>query len=161
MGRRRVRALAASVIALAVVGAVVGLAAWHGSRTPTRSHIVQPALAKKKSYAQLVAANYKVLTPKRTNRLLRFADAAYACMSKQLELGKPRPQRTKIVMALGPGTSAPTVAQVSVRCTAKIGDPPAGSSFQVRGRAVILYLPKYCILDKKVARARRAALEAP
>jgi len=101
MRRRRVRVLAASVVALALAGAVVGLVARHEGRTPTRSHIVQAA-AKKKSYAQLVAGNYKVLTPKRTTRLLRFADAAYACLSKQLDLGKPRPQRTKIVMALGP-----------------------------------------------------------
>src|SRR2546422_9437366 len=53
-------------------------------------------------------------------------------MSKQLELGKPRPQRTKIVIALGPGTSAHAVAQVGVRCAAKIGDPPAGSSLALR-----------------------------
>jgi hypothetical protein len=42
------------------------------------------------------------------------------------------------------------------RCATRIGDPPAGSSFQLRGQAVIVYLPKYCILDKKtIARTDR------
>jgi hypothetical protein len=58
---------------------------------------------------------------------------------------------------LVPGTTARAVAQIGVRCAAKIGDPPAGSSFQVRERAVIVYLPKYCILDKKVRAGRAGA----
>jgi hypothetical protein len=36
-----------------------------------------------------------------------------------------------------------------------IGDPPPDASFQLRGHAVILYLPKYCILDKKVVALSR------
>ena len=36
-----------------------------------------------------------------------------------------------------------------------IGDPPSDSSFQIRGHTVILYLPKYCILDKKIVALNR------
>ena len=161
MRQRRVRVLAASVIALAVAGAVIGLAAWHGSRAPKRSHIVQPAPAKKKSYAQLVAANYKVLTPAKTRALRRYADAAYACLSNEIDIGKPRPTKTKIVMALPAGSSLSAVAHIAATCSAKIGDPPRDASFQVRGSNVILYLPKYCILDKKVLPGRRAATLSP
>jgi hypothetical protein len=48
------------------------------------------------------------------------------------------------------------VADLSASCAMTIGDPPSDSSFQVRGHAVILYLPKYCILDKKVVALTRA-----
>jgi hypothetical protein len=103
------------------------------------------------SESQLVAANYKVLTPTKTRALLRYAEAAYGCLSRKIDIGKPRPERTKIVMALRGAESPAAVAQMAVMCAAKLGDPPTDASFQVRGRTVILYLPRYCILDKKVA----------
>src|SRR6266516_5639277 len=112
MKRRRVQVLAATVFVVAVAGVAIGLAARDGSRTGMRSDTVQSP-AKKKTYGQLVTANYRVLTPARTTRLLRFADAAYGCMSKQLQLGRPRTQPTKIVMALAAGTTAHAVARIA------------------------------------------------
>jgi hypothetical protein len=103
----------------------------------------------KKSYVQLVAANYRILKPQQSARLLRYADAAFACMSQDLELGNPRTSPGKIVMTLPSGTKPSAVIRSMGRCATRIGDPPAGSSFQLRGQAVIVYLPKYCILDKK------------
>ncbi len=157
MPRRHV--VLAIAVVLAAAGGVAALAMHHDggaetqkaqkTRTPQRS-------AGKKTSAQLTAANYKILKPKQTSRLLRYADAAYACMSKQLDLGRPRPLRTKIVMTLPSGATAHAVAQLSAGCAIKIGDPPPNASFQVRGHAVILYLPKYCILDKKVVALNRA-----
>ena len=137
--------------ALAVAGVVVGVVARNGKETQEERHHVK-AVAAKQSEAQLVAANYKVLTPTRTRRLLRYADAAYDCLSKQLDIGKPRPLETKIVMALPAGVTPAAAAQLGLRCAAEIGDPPKDASLQVRGQAVILYLPKYCILDRKVGR---------
>lgn len=52
--------------------------------------------AAKKTYAQLVAANYKILKPQQSARLLRYGDAAFACMAQDLELGNPRTSPTKI-----------------------------------------------------------------
>jgi hypothetical protein len=152
--RRRAYAVAAGVIVLAVA-ATVGLIARGGEREPTPSTAGRPSTAQHKSHAQLVAANYKVLTPARTAQLLRFADAAYTSMSKQLHLGPPKTERTRIVMAIPPGTSPATVARVGLACAASVGDPPPDASFQVRGHAVIVYLPKYCILDRKTV--KRAA----
>src|SRR5215210_1085365 len=157
MPRRHALAVLAAV-ALAVAG-VAAVAMHHGepaARKAQRSAKLDPAA--KKTYAQLAAANYKILKPTQTTRLLRYADAAYSCMSKRLRLGRPRPLATRIVMTLPPGATPRAVAELSTSCAMSIGDPPSDSSFQVRGHAVILYLPKYCILDKKVvARARPAS----
>jgi hypothetical protein len=145
--------------ALAAAGGFAALVVHRGgqAKTAKAQKVEKPQRAAgKKTYAQLTAANYKILKPKQTSRLLRYADAAYACMSKQLDLGRPRPLRTKIVMTLPPGATAAAVARLGVRCAMTIGDPPPNASFQVRGHAVILYLPKYCILDKKVVALDRA-----
>jgi hypothetical protein len=153
MARRHVLVIVAIAVALAAAGGVAALVVRDGGQAGTRkaqkTQKRQRAVGKKTS-AQLAAANYKVLKPKQTTRLLRYAHAAYACMSKQLDLGRPRPLRTKIVMTLPSGVRAAAVARLSARCAMTIGDPPPNASFQIRGHAVILYLPKYCILDKKV-----------
>jgi hypothetical protein len=145
--------LSAAAIALAGAGAGV-LRATHDSRAravSTTGDMPEKAsqAAGKKTYAHLVAANYKILKPQESASLLRYADAAFACMSQDLELGNPLTSPTKIVMTLSPGTKPFAVIRSMGRCATRIGDPPAGSSFQLRGQAVIVYLPKYCILDKK------------
>jgi hypothetical protein len=150
--RRPVLVLAAAVV---VGGAVAGVVlASHGgggerARTASEKPRKPQRAPEKKTYAQLVAENYKVLKPQQSTRLLHYAEAAYACMSKDLELRKPRLSATRIVMALPAGTTASETIQSMGRCAAKIGDPPLGSTFLVRGHNVIVYLPKYCILDKK------------
>jgi hypothetical protein len=149
----------AIALALAVAGGVAALVIRDGGQADTRKAQKtqkRERAAGKKTVAQLTAANYKILKPKQTNRLLRYAQAAYACMSKHVDLGKPRPLRTKIVMSLPPSATPAAVIQLGVRCATTIGDPPRDASFQVRGHAVILYLPKYCILDKKVVALDRA-----
>ena len=157
MLRGKAFVISAAAIALAAAGAGVLLATHSGSAREVRAtadteKALQPS--GKKTYAQLVAANYKILKPQQSARLLRYADAAFACMSQDLELGNPETSPTKIVMTLPSGTKPFAVIRSMGRCAKKIGDPPSGSSFQLRGQAVILYLPKYCILDKKtIARA--------
>jgi len=151
----RGKAFVLSAAALALVGAGAGvLFARHGGdarAVPTTGDTPGKAsqASGPKTYAQLVAANYRILKPQQSARLLRYADAAFSCMSQDIELGNPRTSPTKIVMTLPSGTSPSAVIRSMGRCAARIGDPPAGSSFQLRGQAVIIYLPKYCILDKK------------
>ena len=151
----RGKAFVISAAAIALVGAGAGvLFATRGGSAPAVSPTGDmPGEASrtsgKKTYAQLVAANYKVLKPQQSARLLRYADAAFACMSQDLELGNPQTSPTKIVMTLPSGTKPSAVIRSMGRCATRIGDPPAGSSFQLRGQSVIVYLPKYCILDKK------------
>jgi hypothetical protein len=153
--------LSAAAIALAGAGAAVLLATHGGSARAVRTTFDMPGKASqasgKKTYAQLVAANYKILKPQQSARLLRYAAAAFACMSQDLELGNPSTSPTKIVMTLPSGTQPFAVIHSMGKCATRIGDPPASASFQLRGQAVIVYLPKYCILDKKTI-ARTAPL---
>ena len=107
--------------------------------------------AVKSSYAQLVAKNYKVLSPKQSRRLMNFAVGVHACMTKRVRLGEPEPKNTKIVMALPASASMRAIAQAGIACGTKLGGPPPGSSLQARKHAVVLFLPKCCLLDRKVA----------
>ena len=153
MTRRRTTLAVALTIAVAGGGTAAGLVAGHGgkaeARWPAAARQPQKEKKKEKTYAELVAANYKILKPDQTKRLLAYANAAYACLSKQIEIGKPRPSPTKIAMTFSSAAKPRTVARVGLVCALKIGDPPDDSTFQVRGHTVIVYLPKYCILDKK------------
>jgi hypothetical protein len=164
MLRRKPLVLAAVAVALAAAGAGVVLKTHGGSTgaVPTRGG--KPGKAAQasgqKTYARLVAANYRILTPQRSRRLLRYADAAFSCMSEDLELSKPRASATRIVMTLPAGTKPSAVMRSMGRCATKIGDPPADSSFQLRGHAVLVYLPKWCILDRKTI-ARTAPVPDP
>jgi hypothetical protein len=156
MSRRRLRTAVAAAAILALAAAVTALALRdHGSPRNDRGSARKAALPSPhaKSYAELVAANYKVLKPKQTRRLLRFAEAIHACMAKRIALGPPRPLPTRIVMALPANAVLQHVAELGLQCGTKLGDPPKDASLQTRKHAVVLYLPKYCILDRKVATA--------
>ena len=130
MFRGRAFVLSAAALALDGAGAGVLLATHGGSARAVRTTGDMPGKASqasgKKTYAQLVAANYRILKPQQSARLLRYADDAFACMSQDLELGDPRTSPTKIVMTLPTGTKPSTVIRSMGKCATRIGDPPAG-----------------------------------
>ena len=85
-GRHAFTVLAIAV-ALAVAGGVAALALHHGGADARKAQRTAKLDAGgKKTYAQLTAANYRILKPRQTARLLRYADAAYSCTSKPLDL---------------------------------------------------------------------------
>jgi hypothetical protein len=135
---------AALVLAAAIAAAVL----WGGGRANRQAQGQHPA--RQKTYAELAAANYKTLSPKQTRRLLRFAEAFHACMAKRLDLGQPQTSPTRIVMDLPAGVGLHTAVRLGIACGTKLGDPPPGASLQTRKHVIVLYLPKYCILDRKV-----------
>jgi len=149
MKARYAAVLAGLAIAGGVLAAVWLVALGGSSSGPGRRTAGPPP----QSYAELVAANYRVLSGKQSRRLLRFADSFVACMAKRgIALGHPHPLVTKIVMALPPGVTAMSVATQSFACGDKLGGPPKGASLvQPKGeKAIELYLPKRCLLDRKV-----------
>ena len=109
MLRGKAFVLSAAAIALAGAGAGVLLATHGGSSRAVSTTGDMPGKASqasgKKTYAQLVAANYKILNPQQSARLLRYADATFICMSQGLELGNPQTSPTKIVMIRRPERS--------------------------------------------------------
>jgi hypothetical protein len=148
---KRALVVAAALTLLAVGLATAFLQGTGEGRAP-KARASKPAGSK--TYQQLVAANYKVLRPRQTRRLLRFADAFQACMVAHVQLGEPKALATRIVMAV-PGGAAPSVVlRFTGRCGAKLGDPPPGSSLLLRRHAIVLFLPKRCLLDPKVVRGK-------
>jgi hypothetical protein len=118
--RRRTRLLLFALVAVAAAAGTIVLAARHQRGTHATSQ--EPA---QKSYEQLVAANYRVLTAAQTKRLLAFADAFKACVSKRgIELGTPKPLKTKLELRLPPGASEQAVLRVTALCGDQFGGPP-------------------------------------
>jgi hypothetical protein len=109
------------------------------------------------SYAHAVAANYKMLSPRESRRLLSFARDLHACLRRHgVAVGAPRTSRTRIELSLREGAQRGAVLAEGVACGDALGGPPPGASLQLRPseHALLLYLPKYCLLDPKVAGTR-------
>lgn len=110
---------------------------------------------KPKSYAELVRANYKILSPAQSRRLLHYAEAVSECMAEHVRgFGTPRLLTTKITMSVPVHATAQQVLGGMSACSHVVGDPPPGASLVLtRAHAVELYLPKRCLLDRKAISA--------
>lgn len=154
--RAHFRLVLSVLVALVVI--LVGISvATRGGRPAQPSPGSQSEPAREPtSYAELVAANYRVLTVAQTTRLLDFANAFRACMSRRgVEIGKPEPLNTKIELAVSSGAGREMLARLAVACGEALGGPPPGASLQTvqeEGPAIVVYLPKQCLLDLKVVR---------
>jgi len=106
------------------------------------------------SYAEAAAANYKVLSPRQSRRLIAFAGGLAACLRKRgIEIGAPKASRTRIELALPGGARRRVVLSRATACGDLLGGPPPGASVQFRPtvNAILVYLPKYCLLDPNVS----------
>jgi hypothetical protein len=117
------------------------------------------------TYADLVRANYRVLSTAQSRRLLTFARDFRSCVDgRGIGLGRPSASKTKITMRVPVGTERDRLLRVGVACGKVVGDPPPGASLQVYQRTspglVVLYLPKRCLLDPNVARHEQSRLGA-
>ena len=141
-----------ALVAVAAAAGTIVLAARHERGTETTTS--PPA---QKSYEELVAANYRVLTGGQTKRLLAFADAFASCAAKRgLELGTAKPLNTKLELRLPAGANTQEALQVMTSCGDELGGPPKGASLVLRQRTIELYLPKQCLLDRKVVASHSA-----
>ena len=153
------RKLIVMLVAAAVVGGAT--AAILGDRRGGKDG-APPALAKQakghvRSYAELVAANYRVLSAEQSRALLRFAKRFRRCLgARGIDLGVPRPQPTRIELPVEGGVTLHMVAREGIVCGDRLGGPPRGATIQSRGRTVLLYLPKQCLVDKQVLAGRAA-----
>jgi hypothetical protein len=141
--------IAAAALVLLGVALAAALLRGTGDGSAPKTHESEPP----KTYQQLVAANYKVLRPRQSRRLLRFAEAFHACMVTHIPLGEPKALPTRIRMALPVGAAPSAVLRLTARCGAKLGDPPPRSSLLIRKHVIVLFLPKRCLLDPKIVGA--------
>jgi len=150
-------------LAVALVGVVVALAVAlvvqrgqdPGRAAQPRQRASAPRELRLESYARAVAANYKVLSPRQSRRLLAYARSLSACLRRHgVAVGAPRVTPTRIRLTVSRGQERAEVLAQGVACGEALGGPPPGASQQFRpaAHAILIYLPKYCLLDPKVAR---------
>jgi hypothetical protein len=108
------------------------------------------------SLAELAAKNYRAFTPQESRRLVRYAQHEYRCLvARGLHVAPPRVSRTRIAMRAA-NKSADVLVRFLQRCEPEVGPPPLKATLQARPGRVLVYFPKWCLLDPtEVSRADR------
>lgn len=92
------------------------------------------------------------LTAAESTRLVDWAETFRSCMlTKGNALGPLEKSETQIRMALAESIDVERLLADTESCGEAQGGPPHRSSLQYRPGEIVLYLPKRCLLDKKVA----------
>ena len=129
--------IALALAAAAVVTAIV----WYSLGTGD-------ARGRPPTYAQLVAKNYRVLTPSQSRLLVRFARKVYRCVAaRDSGVLSPVVSPTRITMR-APHRSARALLHLLVACDH--GPPPVNGTLQARPGQILVYLPRWCLFDRKV-----------
>jgi hypothetical protein len=149
--RRSRTALAVAVGILAVCG-IVAAAVWNPFAHRAGEHKATATIDETTPVpATPPIANFRVLTVAQTRTLLLFAANVAACLNASgVEVAKPVARPTRIDMRLGARQASSAVVSTMIGCGESLGGPPSASSLQLAGDQIVLYLPKQCLLDKKV-----------
>jgi hypothetical protein len=92
------------------------------------------------------------LTAAESARLVAWAETFRSCMlGEGISLGGLEKSETQIRMALSASVDVDQLLAKTEICGERQGGPPHRSSLQYRPGELVLYLPKQCLLDKKVA----------
>jgi hypothetical protein len=84
-------------------------------------------------------------------RLVDWAERFRSCMGRRgVVLGAPVAHPKEIDLAIVRAPARPTLLREVPACGDGLGGPPRRSSLQLRPRKLVLYLPKQCLLDKRV-----------
>jgi hypothetical protein len=67
------------------------------------------------------------------------------------ELGPLVKDETQLAMKLPDSVEVESLLRQTETCAERQGGPPRRASLQYQPREIVLYLPKQCLLDKKVA----------
>jgi hypothetical protein len=148
MSRRFLLALAAA--ALLGAGAAALASAWKddGGSAPSPPPAPRARLA----------SNQIRLSRAESLRLVGWARRFRACMARRgVELAVPVAHPKQIDLALERPAAGDGLAGKVVACGDALGEPPRRSSLQLRPGKLVLYLPRRCLLDPKVAKAGTAS----
>ena len=145
-------ALLFAVAALAGVGVAAAVIAGRGGGGSGR--VAKPTSTAAAPAATATPVSNQIrLSRAESVRLVGWADRLRACVSRRgVVLGAPVPHETEIDLAIRRGPTGVVLLQRVAACGDALGEPPRKSSLQLRGRKYVLYLPKRCLLDKKVVR---------
>jgi hypothetical protein len=86
-----------------------------------------------------------------SQRLVDWAARFRSCMTRRgVDLGAPVAHPKQIDLALVRAPDRPALLGDVATCGDSLGEPPRRSSLQLRPGKLVLYLPKQCLLDKRV-----------
>ena len=123
-----------------------------GSNTSAPAPMSAPTASETPTVPAAASSNERVLTRAQSLRLVTWAQTFRSCMvSRGTSLGSLEKTRTHIRMELPAGVTRDDVLDEMLVCGEHQGGPPHRSSLQYRAGEILLYLPKQCLLDTKVA----------
>jgi hypothetical protein len=102
--------------------------------------------------------NERVLSPAESARVVAWLSRFRSCLSERgIETDPMVVTRRELSLRTRKHVPTRSLLNRTLPCGESLGDPPTGASLQVRpgDDRIVLYLPKQCLLDPKVA--RRAA----
>jgi hypothetical protein len=134
---------------LVVLPLVVSLFACGHSPTASRPTASTPTAS---TLGTQAGSNQIRLTAAESARLVAWAETFRSCMlAEGISLGGLEKSETQIRMALPGSVDVDNLLAKTATCGDRQGGPPHRSSLQYRPGEIVLYLPKQCLLDKKVA----------
>jgi hypothetical protein len=113
------------------------------------------ASASSKAAAKSSAGNERTLSAGESARLIAWLRRFRSCLHERgVETEPVMVTRRELSLRTREHFLARTLVGRSLPCGEALGDPPTNSSLQVRPSddRIVLYLPKQCLLDPKVAR---------
>ena len=94
------------------------------------------------------SSNFRVLTKSKSSALVAYANAAYDCARRTIDVSKPVAEGVRIVMSTS--ASVKSSVRAIARCGDDLGPPPPRASVQARKGEIVVYVPKRCLLDPRV-----------
>ena len=143
---RRTALLFAAAAAIGVGGAAAVIA----TRKDAPARHAAPAAATAKP---TLASNQIRLSHAKSVRLVDWAARFRSCMARRgVVLAAPVAHEKEIDLAIVRAPAHAVLMRTVPICGDALGEPPRNSSLQLRPGRLVLYLPRRCLLDRKVAR---------
>jgi hypothetical protein len=136
------------------VAAVIGVGAAAAVIASRKDAPAHPAAAAAAANAKpSLASNQIRLSRAESVRLVDWASRFRSCMARRgVKLAAPVAHEKEIDLVIVRAPARAVLMRSVPICGDALGEPPRRSSLQVRPGKLILYLPRRCLLDKKVAR---------
>jgi predicted small lipoprotein YifL len=144
------RASLAAALALAALSTCTGCGGSGPADTNAASETEQTALSTR------VRRNQTVLSANESRALLAWAERLRSCLSHRGIRTTLHVTRRDISLAVEGKAPIETLLKEGTRCGDSLGGPPPRSSLQAFKGMYVVYLPKQCLLDPKVARTATA-----
>jgi hypothetical protein len=150
----RRRALLFAAAAAIGVGGATALVATRGGSPPTRQPKPAASAAKPRPAKPTLASNQIRLSHAESLRLVGWAVDLRACVARRgVVLAPPVAHEKEIDLAIVRAPARSAMMRSVIACGDALGEPPRRSSLQLHDGKLILYLPRRCLLDKRVERS--------